>query len=81
MSISRWDVHIVGFGQCVGRWVWCAYVSSGLESVGWGCAFCVAMMGQEGVHVCGERHFVGGIRSIGSFVGEGARVGPVGRCK
>ena len=45
VSISRWDVHIVGFGQCVGRWVWCAYVSSGLEPVGWGCALCVVMMG------------------------------------
>ena len=28
--------------------------------------------------MCGERHAVGGIRSIGSFVGEGARVGPGG---
>ena len=28
--------------------------------------------------VCGERHVVGGIRSVGSFVGEGARVGPCG---
>ena len=28
--------------------------------------------------MCGERHVVGGIRSIGSFVGEGARVGPGG---
>ena len=28
--------------------------------------------------MCGERHVVGGIRSIGSFVGEGARLGPGG---
>ena len=34
--------------------------------------------GIGGVLVCGELHVVGGIRSIWSFVGEGARVGSGG---
>jgi len=42
--ISRWDVSMVGLGECVGRWVWCAYVSSGVEPVGRDCASCVVMM-------------------------------------
>ena len=28
------------------------------------------------MHLRGEQHVVGGIESIGSFVGRGARVGP-----
>jgi len=78
VSISRWDVRIMGFGQCEGMWVWCAYVSSGLDSMGWGCVFCDAMLAYEVVHVRGEQHVVGGIESIGSVVGRGARVGPGG---
>ena len=49
-----------------------------VKSVRWDGAFCFAMQRQAWVHVCGERHVVGGIGNLGSVVGGSARVGPGG---
>ena len=48
VSVIRWNGHVVGFGQRVGRCLWwvCVCVSSiGVDEVGLRCLFCDVVAG------------------------------------
>ena len=64
---------------CGNMVVVCVCVSgSGVGEVGLCFLCCDTVTCGGACYVCGERHVVGGIGSLGSFVGGSARVGPGG---
>ena len=91
VTVDMCGGRVVGFGSCVWGFLWGACgtmlleaavrlwcVAFGMEPVGCGRAFCIVMSGYQGEFVCEERYVVDGVGSIGSDMGDGARMSPGG---